>query len=102
MHGWCWRRSSIGSTAASLKSPYERSLAARIHEATFQKLVGSPLVAKARIIKDLGDKAAHEAKAVPAVDAIAAVRELFHVSYWVLAPFRANGATRKMKKDQWR
>ena len=75
----------------SLKSPYERSLAARIHEATFQKLVGPPLVAKARIIKDLGNKAAHEAKAVPPADAITAVRELFHVSYWLVRTY-ANGA----------
>src|ERR1700719_1610983 len=75
----------------SLKSPYERSLAARIHEATFQKLIGPPLVAKARIIKDLGNKAAHEAKAVPPADAITAVRELFHVSYWLVRTY-ANGA----------
>lgn len=77
--------------APSLRSPYERSLAARIHEATFQKLVGLPLVAKARIIKDLGNKAAHEAKAVPPADAITAVRELFHVSYWLVRTY-ANGA----------
>jgi type I restriction enzyme, R subunit len=67
----------------SLKNPYDTTLAARIHEATFQQLVGQALVAKARIIKDLGNKAAHEARAVPAADAITAVRELFHVSYWL-------------------
>jgi type I restriction enzyme R subunit len=71
----------------SLKDPYERTLGARIHEATFQKLVGAPLVAKARIIKDLGNKAAHEAKAVPAADAITALRELFHVSYWLVRTY---------------
>jgi len=71
----------------SLKDPYQTTLAARIHEATFQKLVGQPLVAKARIIKDLGNKAAHEAKAVPAADAIATVRELFHVSYWLVRTY---------------
>src|SRR5215467_8616324 len=60
----------------SLKDPYERTLGARIHEATFQKLLGASLVTKARVIKDLGNKAAHEAKAVPAADAITAVREL--------------------------
>jgi type I restriction enzyme, R subunit len=66
----------------SLKNPYERTLAARIHEATFQKLVGAALVAKARIVKDIGNRAAHEAKSVPVADAIAALRELFHFSYW--------------------
>jgi type I restriction enzyme R subunit len=75
----------------SLKDPYERTLAARIHEATFQKLVGPPLVAKARLIKDLGNRAAHEARAVPAADAVSAVRELFHVSYWLVRTY-AKGA----------
>src|ERR1700681_4360869 len=71
----------------SLNDPYQTTLAARIHEATFQKLVGQALVAKARIIKDLGNKAAHEAKAVPAADAITAVRELFHISYWLVRTY---------------
>ena len=39
---------------ASLRDPYESTLSARIHEPSFRKLVGDPLVAKSRIIKDLG------------------------------------------------
>jgi type I restriction enzyme R subunit len=68
---------------ASLRDPYDTTLAARIHEPTFQKLVGPPLVAKARIVKDLGNTAVHEAKAVPLARAVAALRELFHMSYWL-------------------
>src|SRR5262245_54549146 len=49
---------------ASLRNPFETTLAARLHEPTFQKLVGPPLVAKARIVKDLGNKAAHETGAI--------------------------------------
>src|SRR5271154_5239535 len=49
----------------SLKNPYETTLSARIHEPTFRTLVGQPLVAKARIIKDLGNSAVHDAKPVP-------------------------------------
>src|SRR5438270_188223 len=44
----------------SLRDPFEATLSARIHEPTFQQLVGSGVVAKARIVKDLGNKAAHE------------------------------------------
>ena len=47
---------SIATNRAS-EDPYDDTLAARIHEPTFQKLVGPPLVAKARIVKDIGNKA---------------------------------------------
>ena len=67
----------------SLKSPYETTLAARIHEPTFRTLVGAALVAKAKVVKDLGNRAAHEARVVPTADGVAAVRELFHLSYWL-------------------
>ena len=72
---------------ASLKSPYERTLAARIHEPTFKALVGQAVSAKAGILKDFGNKAAHEARAVPASSGVAAARELFHVCYWLVRTY---------------
>jgi len=84
--GWLYRHER------SLKSPYEDTLSARIHEATFRNLVGPALLAKAKLVKDLGNKAAHEGgRAVPAGDGIVAVRELFHLTYW-LARTYARGA----------
>jgi type I restriction enzyme R subunit len=67
----------------TLKNPYETALAARIHEPTFQKLVGPGIVTKARIVKDIGNKAAHETKAVPFASAATSLRELFHIGYWL-------------------
>jgi type I restriction enzyme R subunit len=78
----------------SLKDPYETTLSARIHEPTFQKLVGQALVAKAKIIKDLGNGAVHDARAVPHASAVTSLRELFHVSYWL-----AHTYGRKAKPD---
>ncbi len=75
----------------SLRTPYERTLAALIHEASFQRLLGVALTAKARVVKDLGNKAVHESRSVPAADGVAAVRELFHLCYW-LARTYAKGA----------
>lgn len=75
----------------TLRDPFETTLSARIHEATFQKLVGNALVAKARIVKDLGNKAAHEPKPVPFANAAISLREFFHISYW-LARTYAKGA----------
>ena len=76
--GWLYRHEQ------SLKSPYENTLSARIHEATFRNLVGPALLAKAKVVKDLGNKAAHEGgRPVPPTDGVAAVRELFHLTYWL-------------------
>ena len=85
MPGWRWRRRSTGSTATTppSKLPYERTLAARIYEPTFRAAVGEAIVAKARIVKDLGNAAAHEPRAVPFAKAATALRELFHIAYWL-------------------
>ena len=80
---WLYRADS------SLRSPYETTLAARIHEPTFRVLLGGALVAKAKIVKDLGNRAAHEPRAVPAADGVTAVRELFHLCYWLTRTYAA-------------
>ena len=74
---WLYARDS------TLRDPFETTLAARIHEPTFRKLVGDAVVAKARIIKDLGNAAVHETRTVSQDKAVTAVRELFHVAYWL-------------------
>src|SRR5258707_5580787 len=51
--GWLYDHDS------SLRDPFETTLSARIHEGTFRQLVGNGLVAKARIVKDLGNVAVH-------------------------------------------
>ena len=75
----------------TLRDPYETTLSARIHEPTFRKVAGDAIVAKARIIKDLGNAAVHEPRAVAPDKAVAAVRELFHFAYWLTRTY-ARGA----------
>jgi type I restriction enzyme R subunit len=75
--GWLYDHDS------SLRDPYETTLSARIHEGTFRQLVGNGLVAKSRIIKDLGNVAVHETRSVPLDKAVTALRELFHFAYWL-------------------
>lgn len=75
----------------SLRSPYDSTLAALIHEGTFRALVGPALVAKAKLIKDYGNAAAHEVRAIPSGHALVAVRELFHIGYWLVRTY-ARGA----------
>ena len=75
----------------SLRAPYDTTLAARIHDAGFRQLVGDPLVAKARIIKDYGNRAVHDTSSVTPQAAATALRELFHVCYWLTRNY-ARGA----------
>jgi type I restriction enzyme R subunit len=67
----------------SLELPYQDNLSALIYEPTFKILVGEAVFNKARVIIKLGNQAVHSAKSIPVNDAINAVRELFHVAYWL-------------------
>jgi type I restriction enzyme R subunit len=67
----------------SLTLPYQDNLSALIHEPTFKQAAGEAVFSKARVINTLGNRAVHGARTIPADDALAAVRELFHVSYWL-------------------
>jgi type I restriction enzyme, R subunit len=67
----------------NLKLPYQDNLSALIYEPTFKDTVGAAIHAKARIIKDLGNRAVHTTKIVSPYDSLVAVRELFHVCFWI-------------------
>jgi len=75
----------------TLNLPYREDLSALIHESSFRNLVGQAVFYKCRAIKDLGNHAVHSHKPVTQAEAVAAVRELFHVCYW-LARTYAKGA----------
>jgi type I restriction enzyme, R subunit len=75
----------------SLKTPYDDSLSALIHTPEFRTLVGQPLLTKAKLIKDLGNRAVHSQKRVVVQDAVTAVRELFHFTYWLARTYGRQG-----------
>src|SRR5215207_3926357 len=66
----------------TLKNPYDPTLAALLAEPSFQALVGRTLAVKARYVKDTGNAAAH-GKQVSGGQAATALREFFHVAYWL-------------------
>lgn len=76
---------------ATLQLPYHRDLSALIHEPSFRNLAGQAVFQKCKAIKDLGNLAVHSAKPLTQADATAAVRELFHVCYWLVRTY-AKGA----------
>lgn len=71
----------------NLRSPYDTTLAALIHEGTFRSLVGNALVTKARIIKDLGNVAVHETRPVPEKSATDSLKQLFDFCYWLVRTY---------------
>ena len=66
----------------ALRLPYQDNLSALIHEPSFKRVAGEAVFSKARVINTLGNRAVHSNRAVPESDALAAMRELFHVAYW--------------------
>lgn len=68
---------------ADLKPPYQDNLSALIHEPTFRKTAGAAVFTKAKLITRLGNQAVHSHQPVRQYDALTAVRELFHVCYWL-------------------
>ncbi|THJ19999.1 MAG: DUF4145 domain-containing protein [Nitrospira sp. CG24D] len=82
---WAYKHDS------SLRLPYQDNLSALIHEPTFKAVAGEAIFSKARVINTLGNQAVHSYRPIQESDALSAVRELFHVGYW-LARSYARGA----------
>ncbi len=75
----------------TLRLPYQDHLSALIFEPTFREAVGSAVFYKVRVIKDLGNLAVHSRRPIQQLDAVNAVRELFHFTFWIARTY-ARGA----------
>lgn len=74
-----------------LQLPYQDNLSALIHEPSFKCLAGEAVFSKARLINTLGNRAVHSHRTVPELDALTALRELFHVVYWFARTYARAG-----------
>ncbi len=72
---------------SGLQLPYREDLSALIHEPTFRNTVGQAVFYKCRAIKDLGNDAVHSQKPLTTAESVSAVRELFHVCYWLVRTY---------------
>lgn len=75
----------------SLKLPYDDSLSSLLHAPEFRTLIGQPLHTKAKLIRELGNRAVHSTRRIEANDAVTAVRELFHFCYWLARTYGRRG-----------
>ena len=70
-----------------LTLPYQETLAALLAEPSFQTLATPRIAAKARLIKDHGNRAVHTQKIITQYDALIACRELFEFGYWLASHY---------------
>jgi type I restriction enzyme R subunit len=70
-------------TDPGLKLPYQDNISALLHEPSFRGAAGEAVFAKARYINTLRNRAVHEEKTISPGDATGAVKELFHVCFWL-------------------
>ncbi|GMO20719.1 DEAD/DEAH box helicase family protein [Bradyrhizobium ottawaense] len=75
----------------NLKLPYQDNIAALLHEPTFRKAAGEAVFAKAKFINSLRNRAVHEEKKTSTGDAAGAVKELFHVCFWLARTYARKG-----------
>ncbi len=91
--GWMYDNDS------DLQRPWETQLASLLAAPSFLKHVPAGIVAKARLIKDLGNNAVHGRSPVRHGDALVAAKELFHVAYWFARTYTANFQFEGVKFD---
>lgn len=76
----------------SLRMPYDRNLGALLHEPSFQQLLPQAVFQKARVIQKVGNLAVHSRQQVRPDQALQLVKELHHVSYWLVRTYAADAS----------
>lgn len=67
----------------SLRRPYKDDLSAMLFEPSFQAVVDQRIRAKMDYIRRVGNSAVHDRRPTKVEAAVGAVRELFHVMFWI-------------------
>ncbi|RST49349.1 DEAD/DEAH box helicase family protein [Variovorax sp. DXTD-1] len=97
-----WLFKAESGHGGSLRMPYKADLAAFLYEPSFQQLVGPALHAKMDVIRKLGNNAVHSARPVTTPEATSALRELFHVAFWLARNYARKVAERPEASLQFR
>ena len=74
-----------------VRLPYQDNLSALLHEPTFKAAVGEAILTKSRLITRFGNEAVHSPRPIQQNDALTAVRELFHITYWLARSYARRG-----------
>ncbi len=66
-----------------LTPPYQDTISTLIHDPDFRRLSGEAVHLKAKYINRIRNRAVHEEKKIAPAEALASVKELFHICYWL-------------------
>ncbi|MGM9425870.1 DEAD/DEAH box helicase family protein [Hydrogenophaga sp. MI9] len=97
---WLYRAEAGASGA--LRLPYKADLSAFLFEPSFKLLVGPALHAKMDVIRRQGNSAAHSMRPISGADALAVLRELFQVAFWLARHYGRSAAARPEPALQFR
>ncbi len=97
-----WLFEAEGGRGGTLKMPYKPDLSAFLFEPSFKVLVGPALHAKMELIRKQGNNAVHSTRPVSTQDALAVLRELFQVAFWLARHYGRNVAQRPEASLQFR
>jgi type I restriction enzyme R subunit len=84
---------------SSLHFPYDNKISALIHEPSFIERAGQAVSTKAKLIIRIGNQAVHESRQIPDRQAGDAVRELFHLCFWLARTYGRNPPTDSLSFD---
>ncbi|UJW79887.1 DEAD/DEAH box helicase family protein [Hydrogenophaga sp. SL48] len=97
-----WLYRAEGGAGGALRLPYKADLSAFLFEPSFKLLVGPALHAKMDVIRRQGNSAAHSTRTMSSADALAVLRELFQVAFWLARHYGRHAAARPDPALQFR
>ena len=97
-----WLYRAEAGAGGSLRMPYKADLSAFLFEPSFKQLVGAALHAKMDVIRRQGNSAAHSTRPISGADALAVLRELFQVAFWLARHYGRHAAARPDPALQFR
>lgn len=97
-----WLYRAEAGAGGALRMPYKADLSAFLFEPSFKLLVGTALHAKMDVIRRQGNSAAHSTRPVAGADALAVLRELFQVAFWLARHYGRSAAARPEPALQFR
>ncbi len=65
-----------------LTPPYQDTISTLIHDDAFRRIAGEAIHLKCKYINRIRNRAVHEEKTIAPAEALASLKELFHVAYW--------------------
>lgn len=97
-----WLYRAEGGAGGALRMPYKADLSAYLFEPSFKLLVGAALHAKMDVIRRQGNSAAHSTRPMSSADALAVLRELFQVAFWLARHYGRSAVARPDPALQFR